>query len=290
MDLLRDVRTIIASGGIEERESRAIARILIEKVAEMDVVEALLTPADRPLIGKDGRDMRELLYESARRVSCGEPVQYVLGKTDFRRRSFIVDESVLIPRPETEGVVDWAIALYTCAWGGSRRNVLDIGTGSGCIAVSLAAELPLANVSAWDVSDKALNVAQRNADAHGVKVKFKQVDVLGQYIPRRGRPYSMIVSNPPYICKSEAKEMEAHVLNHEPHIALFVPDADPLLFYRAIAFTALDLLTPDGILLFEVNSRFGDRTALLLQAIGYRGVELRKDMYGNDRMVKGVCP
>ena len=288
MEILREIRKKMTSAGIDEREARAIALLLMEKVAGLDSAAALLAEADKPLVGKDGSDVKERLSECAAKVASGIPVQHVLGEADFMGRTFSVDGNVLIPRPETAELVDWALQLYRKRWGGESRRIVDIGTGSGCIALSIAAEEPAAEVEAWDVSRAALDVARRNAIALGVEVKMRQVDILkdGMEYDACG-PFSMIVSNPPYICQSEAADMEAQVLDHEPHLALFVSDRDPLLFYREIATKGLKLLAPDGILLFEINRRFGKETVELLRSLGYKNVELRQDMYGNDRMVKG---
>lgn len=288
MEMLRYIRTQMTSAGMDEREARAIALLLMEKVAGLDTAAALMADADKPLVDKDGTDVRERLCECAAKVASGMPVQHVLGEADFMGRTFCVDGNVLIPRPETAELVDWALQLYRTRWGSEPGRIVDIGTGSGCIALSIAAEEPAAEVEAWDVSRGALEVARKNAEALGVEVKMRQVDILADGMQHDGvEPFSMIVSNPPYICQSEAADMEAQVLDHEPHLALFVSDHDPLLFYREIALKGLVLLAPGGILLFEINRRFGQETVELLRSLGYKDVELRQDMFGNDRMVKG---
>ena len=288
MEMLRYIRTQMTSAGMDEREARAIALLLMKKVAGLDTAAALMADADKPLVDKDGTDVRERLRECAAKVASGMPVQHVLGEADFMGRTFCVDGNVLIPRPETAELVDWALQLYRTRWGSESRRIVDIGTGSGCIALSIAAEELAAKVEAWDVSRAALDVARRNAIALGVEVKMRQVDILKDGMEHDGvEPFSMIVSNPPYICQSEAADMEAQVLDHEPHLALFVSDHDPLLFYREIALKGLVLLAPGGILLFEINRRFGQETVDLLRSLGYKDVELRQDMFGNDRMVKG---
>ena len=165
--------------------------------------------------------------------------------------------------------------------------MLDIGTGSGCIAIALARQLPGVQVEAWDVSEEALRIASRNAEKNSIEVVFKKVDVLEDAGKAQGT-YDMIVSNPPYICEEEAQDMEKNVLEHEPRLALFVPDSDPLLFYRRIAQLGQQILRNNGLLFFEINRRFGQETVLMLQGMGYREVELRKDLYGNDRMVKAI--
>ena len=169
----------------------------------------------------------------------------------------------------------------------SALRLLDIGTGSGCIAISLAKRLPQAAVSAWDISSEALAVARRNAERNGVAVDFKQVDVLHV---TEAETYDCIVSNPPYICEEEKADMTDSVLLHEPHTALFVPNTDPLRFYRAIAELGMRCLSPGGTLYFEINRAYGAETCNLLRDLGFCDVELRKDFYGNDRMVKGVKP
>ena len=213
-------------------------------------------------------------------MSQGEPLQYVVGTAPFGNLTFEVTPSTLIPRPETLELVEWVAADEQVR---PALRLLDIGTGSGCIAISLAKLLPQATVSAWDISAEALAVARRNAERNGVAVDFKQVDVLHV---TEAETYDCIVSNPPYICEAEKAEMTDSVLLHEPHTALFVPNTDPLRFYRAIAQLALSNLSPGGTLYFEINRAYGAETCNLLRDLGFCDVELRKDFYGNDRMVK----
>ena len=209
------------------------------------------------------------------------PLQYVIGEAEFCGLVFRVDENVLIPRPETEELVQWIAK----EWQDKSPCILDVGTGSGAIAVSLAKRLPAAGVTALDVSPEALAVASGNARLHGVDAVFLQMDILSEMPPGR---YDVIVSNPPYVRDSERALMRRNVLDYEPGTALFVPDADPLLFYRRIAELGMDLLTDGGVLYVEVNEAFGHETAELLMQLGYTGIEIRPDVFGKDRMVKGV--
>lgn len=211
------------------------------------------------------------------------PIQYVIGHTDFCGGRFEVDGSVLIPRPETEELVGWIVSE---ASPGSR--ILDIGTGSGAIAVSLAKGIRGADVEAVDVSPEALETARRNAASNGVPVRFRQSDILS--VDRLAGNYDIIVSNPPYVRAREKMEMRPNVLAHEPHLALFVEDDDPLLFYRKIAGLAAGSLRPGGALYFEINQYLGSETAALLEANGFETVTLRKDLCGNDRMLSGRRP
>ena len=261
------------------QEARAIVYALLEDVFGLRKTDVLL--------GKfDALSEAEKLHfaECAKRLSTGEPLQYVAGTAPFGELRFEVTPATLIPRPETLELVEWVVADENVK---PALRLLDIGTGSGCIAISLAKLLPQAKVSAWDISAEALAVAQRNAQQNGVAVDFKQVDVLHV---TEAETYDCIVSNPPYICEEEKAEMTDSVLLHEPHTALFVPNNDPLRFYRAIAQLALRSLAPGGSLYFEINRAYGAETCNLLRDLGFRDVELRKDFYGNDRMVKGVKP
>lgn len=216
------------------------------------------------------------------RLMEGEPVQYVLGRAEFCGRWFDVRPGVLIPRPETEELCAWITADSKAS--GSPK-VLDIGTGSGCIAITLQLDMPESKVTAWDISADALDVARENAKQLGANVSFVKQDALNA---KPEGEWDVIVSNPPYICEKEKKDMAVNVLEHEPHTALFVPDADPLLFYRAITRLAVQTLSKGGRLYFEINPIYADDTCHMMRAEGMTAVELRSDMYGKQRMAKGV--
>ena len=216
------------------------------------------------------------------RLMEGEPVQYVLGRAEFCGRWFNVRPGVLIPRPETEELCAWITADSKAS--GSPK-VLDIGTGSGCIAITLQLDMPESKVTAWDISADALDVARENAQRLGANVNFVKLDALNA---KPEGEWDVIVSNPPYICEKEKKDMAVNVLEHEPHTALFVPDADPLLFYRAITRLAVQTLSKGGRLYFEINPIYADDTCRMMRAEGMTAVELRSDMYGKQRMAKGI--
>lgn len=216
------------------------------------------------------------------RLTEGEPVQYVLGRAEFSGRWFNVRPGVLIPRPETEELCAWITADSKAS---ASPKVLDIGTGSGCIAITLQLDMPESKVTAWDISADALDVALENAQQLGANVNFVKLDALNA---KPEDEWDVIVSNPPYICEKEKKDMAVNVLEHEPHTALFVPDADPLLFYRAITRLAVQTLSKGGRLYFEINPIYADDTCRMMRAEGMTAVELRSDMYGKQRMAKGV--
>lgn len=216
------------------------------------------------------------------RLMEGEPVQYVLGRAEFSGRWFNVRPGVLIPRPETEELCAWITADSKAS---ASPKVLDIGTGSGCIAITLQLDMPESKVTAWDISADALDVARENAQRFGANVNFVKQDALNA---KPEGEWDVIVSNPPYICEKEKKDMAVNVLEHEPHTALFVPDADPLLFYRAITRLAVQTLSKGGRLYFEINPIYADDTCRMMRAEGMTAVELRSDMYGKQRMAKGV--
>ena len=224
-----------------------------------------------------------LLNNAIERLAKHEPIQYILGYSDFCDLRFKVTQATLIPRPETSELVEWIASEAT-----GNEKILDIGTGSGCIAVSLANKLQHSNVSAWDISDEALAVAEENSKTNGCNITFSQVDILA-YQPQ-GEQFDIIVSNPPYIRDLEKSGMEANVLDWEPHTALFVPDNDPLLFYRTIAQKGKEMLHPGGKLYFEINREFGKETCDMLASLGYTNIELRKDFAENDRMIRAVKP
>ncbi len=208
-----------------------------------------------------------------------EPIQYIQGTARFLERSYHVAPGVLIPRPETEELVETMVGKIP-----SDARILDIGTGSGCIAISLSKAFPNAEVTAWDVSEDALCIARRNNDDLQASVRFVQQDVL-TYVPDCGERYDVIVSNPPYVTESEKQAMERNVLDWEPFSALFVPDNDPLLFYRQIAKLGKTMLVSGGSLYFEINRAYGEATKVMLCEEGYTNLQLLKDISGNDRIV-----
>ena len=259
-----------------DSEALALAKMLLVEVSGFTTLE-LYGGKDKEISVKD----RDVLDEMIARLQKNEPIQYIIGIESFGGLTFEVDENVLIPRPETWELVQWIVE--DCQSDSSCR-ILDIGTGSGCIAVSLAERIPQAEVEAWDVSEGALQVAKKNGEKNGVDVCFRQQDVL-KAMPGSTR-YHVIVSNPPYITEKEKKVMDANVLDWEPSLALFVPDEDPLLFYRKIAQLGLEMLTEDGALYFEINQAYGQETLQMLKELGYTQTELKKDAWNNDRMIK----
>lgn len=214
------------------------------------------------------------------------PIQYLLGKTNFYGLDFEVNENVLIPRPETEELVEWIIKENSKPGGSKKIKILDIGTGSGCIAISLAKNLPNAQVYALDVSKKALETAKRNAVNNRVDVTFLLLNILEEDALKSD--FDIIVSNPPYVRNLEKEEIKKNVLDYEPHLALFVEDNDALVFYRKIATLAQKNLLENGQLYFEINQYLGREMNDLLEQMDFKDIELRKDIYDNDRMMKGI--
>lgn len=220
--------------------------------------------------------------EAQNRLLRHEPIQYILGETEFFGFNFKVDENVLIPRPETEELVQWILDDLS-EKENSHYNILDIGTGSGCIPISLARNLKNANISAIDVSEKALEIAENNAKRNNVQVDFILKDILET--SSLENKFDVIVSNPPYVREQEKKEMHRNVLENEPHLALYVKDEDPLIFYRKIGSLAKLALRQSGSLYFEINQYLAKETSTILQELGFK-TEIRKDIFGNDRMLK----
>ena len=227
----------------------------------------------------------EKLSHILQRLQTGEPIQYILGHTEFYGLPFKVNPSVLIPRPETEELVEWILNTVGTSQL-TTSNILDIGTGSGCIAISLKANLPGAKISAIDISIKALNIANQNADLNNVKVNFIEDDILNLKSQISDLKSDIIVSNPPYVTQHDKTQMHTNVTDFEPHTALFVPEDDPLLFYNAIADYALNNLSTNGLLFFEINENLGKQTVELLNSKHFKNIELRKDMSGRDRMIR----
>ncbi|NNJ89815.1 MAG: peptide chain release factor N(5)-glutamine methyltransferase [Eudoraea sp.] len=230
------------------------------------------------------KEEESLFFEGLAALKLGRPIQYVLGTTSFLELTLRVNEHVLIPRPETEELVRWILKDHE----GSRSKIkiLDIGTGSGCIAIALAKYLPLAEVEAIDISEEALVVAKQNATKNEVTVLFKQADVRDIDIPQK--EYDIIVSNPPYVLESEKVSMENHVKNAEPSRALFVPDKHPLLFYEYLAIVAQKALKKGGELYLEINQLYGKEVSDLLKEHGINDIEIRQDLHGKDRFIKGI--
>lgn len=260
-------------------EVRAILYLLLEKLFHLTTFDVCMGKY-RTLSTEERREWEKI----TERLQKGEPVQYILGETGFCGRTFRLTPDTLIPRPETAELVHWI--LDDASLRGGISSVLDIGTGSGCIAISLAAEFPLATVEGWDISEGALQTARDNSRLLGIPVTFRKQDVLSTDLP--DVCFDIIVSNPPYVTESEKAGMERNVLEWEPHTALFVPDDDPLRFYHAIARFARQALSPGGTLYFEINRAYGAAVVRLLEGMGYVEVELRKDLSGNDRMIKAI--
>ncbi|MDO9036968.1 MAG: peptide chain release factor N(5)-glutamine methyltransferase [Lutibacter sp.] len=234
------------------------------------------------------RDDLDFLQNALLKLKNQIPIQYIVGETAFYGLMFKVDKNVLIPRPETEELVEWIVQNLPIGRQDHKKSeslkILDIGTGSGCIAISLAKNLPNAQVSALDISEEALNVAKNNAEFNQVTIDFIQADILT--IQKLESDFDIIVSNPPYVRESEKDLMQQNVLSNEPHIALFVENENPLLFYDKIADLAKNHLTENGVLYFEINQYLGAETVDLLKTKGFKNIELKKDIYGVDRMVK----
>ena len=311
-------------------EAKAIVRWVLDVRFDLSWTDILCGKVTE-LSAHDQTELEKIMQ----RLEKGEPVQYIIGVADFFGRQFHVAPGVLIPRPETEELCRWILAsdkhgltrtvrespyqsdaevrvsphqsdtevrVSPCL---SDANILDIGTGSGCIAITLALELPDAQVTAWDISDDALRIAADNAKSLGANVTFEHCDVLNisrscvpsvasdqrssaSFLVPPSSKYSLIVSNPPYICEKEKSAMECNVLEHEPHLALFVPDDDPLLFYRAIAQYAIEALKPQGSLFFELNPLYADDLAQMLRMMSYHDISIRQDQFGNPRFLKAT--
>ncbi|MDO4779589.1 MAG: peptide chain release factor N(5)-glutamine methyltransferase [Bacteroides sp.] len=258
-------------------EAKAISLIICNDILGIDTID-IYTGKDIILTDRQRQDLDHIIY----RLKQNEPIQYVIGYANFFGRRYKVDKNTLIPRPETTELVQ--LIIDTCA---NKKRFLDIGTGSGCIAITLAKEIDGAEVEAWDISVGAINIAKQNSDSLDAGVKFKEIDVLSidEKVMSDREVYDVIVSNPPYITEDEKAEMERNVLDWEPHSALFVAHTDPILFYRKIAHIGTHLLKKEGWIFFEINRAYGKEVTEMLKGLGYNNIELKKDTYGNDRMV-----
>lgn len=262
-----------------KEEARSFFYLLTEKYLGLKRVQVALS-LEKVISGRQ----LELFFEVRKRLAAQEPIQYILGETEFYGLTFLVNQHVLIPRQETEELVDWIITDIHKTGQSKELKILDIGTGSGCIAISLAKNIPNADVYALDISAKALEIAKKNAKINEVNVDFVQSDILD--IENLGKEFDIIVSNPPYVRELEKKEIMANVLENEPHLALFVPDTDPLIFYKKIATLAKKHLKPKGCLYFEINQYLGNEMVRMVEEMGYASVQLKKDINENNRMIK----
>ena len=285
-NLVRDCRRHYA-GELEKiygsDEANALIMILLEHYFSIDRVKIAMNPELRL-----SESEMLTLHFAVKELLKNKPIQYVLGETEFCGMRFFVDENVLIPRPETEEVVNMiAHSVETMCTSSLLHSILDIGTGSGCIAISLAKLLKDSVVTAVDVSEKALNVAKKNAAENDVDVRFVLDDILNPKNPELiDNQYDIIVSNPPYVCESEKSEMRANVLDYEPSTALFVSDNDPLIFYRKILEFAQNALKPDGEIWFEINERFGKEMKNLCLEKGFKNIEIIKDFREKERILR----
>ena len=234
-------------------------------------------------------DSEDKILDALKLLKSQKPIQYILGETEFYGLPFKVNEHTLIPRPETEELVEWILKHQSIE---DKINILDIGTGSGCIAISLAKHLPQAKVYALDISKEALKIAKQNADLNEVVVTFLEADILKPKVnwnlEFKSLEFDIIVSNPPYIREQEKELMKPNVLENEPHLALFVNDENPLIFYQTITQFAIKNLRKNGMLLFEINEYLGNDMIQLLNQNNFKNIELKQDIFKKDRMIKGV--
>lgn len=266
--------------GPDERENRQITEMILEYFLDVDRTTILI---DSPIeIPSD--EMKYEIKKVTKRVNKQEPIQYILGEAKFYGFDFFVNPSVLIPRPETEELVDLIQSQFRQA---DSPKILDIGTGSGCIPITLAHLLPNAELSAIEISEEAVLVAKDNIAENQVEVSLYQGDILTDDLPAEFM-FDVIVSNPPYITEKEKQLMSENVLAHEPHLALFVPDKNPLLFYDRISYIAERHLNPEGKLFFEINETYGEEVKKLLMTKSFKEVTIIDDLQGKNRMVSAI--
>ncbi len=292
--LLKEIRSIFhkeLDTLYPKEEVDSFLYLLIEEVLGLE--RFILAVQPQFVVSKD---KEQPLFEALAGLRMQRPIQYILGKTEFMGLNFEVNENVLIPRPETEELVQWILEEHASSkdekLGAKAADsdflILDIGTGSGCIAISIAKNIPNAHIFGLDVSDQALEVALKNAAMNKVDIQWVEGDILNQ--TNLNERFDIIVSNPPYVREMEKTGMNQNVLNNEPGLALFVSDDDPLVFYRSIIHFAVENLNPGGHLYLEINQYLGKEMRLLLQEHNFSEIELRKDIFGNERMLKGMVP
>jgi len=262
-------------------EIAAFFFLLLENKLNLQRIDTVLKPdfiIDNTILSE--------LKSTVKRLQKEEPIQYILGETEFYGLPFIVNKNTLIPRPETEELVEWILLEIAKIQGciTPTLSVLDIGTGTGCIPISLAKNLTDVKITAIDISPEALKVAKQNATLNNVEITFLEMDILKTH--QLEKQYDIIVSNPPYVRELEKAEIKNNVLQNEPHLALFVEDHTPLIFYTKIADLAKQCLTKEGILFFEINQYLGKETIEMLEQKGFKNIALKKDVFGNDRMIQ----
>ncbi len=280
-------------------EAQAIVRTVLDVEYGMTLTDIICGKVNE-LSSDEERNLEEIIT----RLQNGEPVQYVLGEADFAGRTFHVEPGVLIPRPETAELCQWIEEEVSSLKADERKQILDICTGSGCIAITLGLTIPNSEVTGWDISEDALRIAQGNVEmlkAGNVRIEYQDALMLPKAAEAEeaaeiseatksesslSKGWNIIVSNPPYICEKEKADMEKNVLEHEPSIALFVPDEDSLKFYRAIAEYASSALKPEGALYFEINPIYEKETREMLQSLGFKDIETKEDAFGKKRMMK----
>ena len=280
-------------------EAQAIVRTVLDVEYGMTLTDIICGKVNE-LSSDEERNLEEIIT----RLQNGEPVQYVLGEADFAGRTFHVEPGVLIPRPETAELCQWIEEEVSSLETDERKQILDICTGSGCIAITLGLIIPNSEVTGWDISEDALRIAQGNVEmlkAGNVRIEYQDALMLPKAAEAEeaaeiseatksesslSKGWNIIVSNPPYICEKEKADMEKNVLEHEPSIALFVPDEDPLKFYRAIAEYASSALKSEGALYFEINPIYEKETREMLQSLGFKDIETKEDAFGKKRMMK----
>ena len=263
-------------------EAQAIVRTVLDVEYGMTLTDIICGKVNE-LSSDEERNLEEIIT----RLQNGEPVQYVLGEADFAGRTFHVEPGVLIPRPETAELCQWIEEEVSSLKADERKQILDICTGSGCIAITLGLNIPNSEVTGWDISEDALRIAQGNVEMMKAgNVRIEHQDALA--LPKAAEAADLIVSNPPYICEKEKADMEKNVLEHEPSLALFVPDEDPLKFYRAIAEYASSALKSGGALYFEINPIYEKETREMLLKLDFKDIETKEDAFGKKRMMRAI--
>ena len=268
-------------------EAQAIVRTVLDVEYGMTLTDIICGKVNE-LSSDEERNLEEIIT----RLQNGEPVQYVLGEADFAGRTFHVEPGVLIPRPETAELCQWIEEEVSSLEADERKQILDICTGSGCIAITLGLNIPNSEVTGWDISEDALRIAQGNVEmlkARNVRIEYQDALMLPKAAEAESslsKGWNIIVSNPPYICEKEKADMEKNVLEYEPSIALFVPDEDPLKFYRAIAEYASSALKSEGALYFEINPIYEKETREMLEELSFKDIETKEDAFGKKRMMK----